>query len=45
LGGFIVDFAKGIPQKGEVVFIDNFVFKIEAATNNKIELVRMTIKQ
>ena len=43
LGGFIVDFSKEIPQKGAQITIGNFVFIIEEATNNKIELVKMTV--
>ena len=44
LGGFIVDFTKEIPQKGEKIQIENYHFIIEEATNKKIELVKMTIK-
>ena len=44
LGGFIVDFTKDIPQKGALIAIGIFHFKIEEATNKKIELVKMTIK-
>lgn len=43
LGGFIVDFSKEIPQKGQQITIENFQFVIEEATNKKIELVKMTI--
>ena len=43
LGGFIVDFSKEIPQKGDQIVIDNFHFLIEEASNTKIELVKMTI--
>jgi putative hemolysin len=43
LGGFIVDFTKEIPQKGEEIVIDKFHFIIEAATNKKIELVIMKV--
>ena len=43
LGGFIVDFSKEIPQKGEQISIGNFQFVIEEASNKKIELVKMTI--
>nr|WP_309755203.1 hemolysin family protein [Flavobacterium sp.] len=42
LGGFIVDFTKEIPQKGEVITIGSYHFIIEEATNKKIELVKMT---
>jgi CBS domain containing-hemolysin-like protein len=43
LGGFIVDFASEIPQKGEKITIGNYQFIIEEATNKKIELVKMTL--
>jgi len=43
LGGFIVDHVKEIPQKGEVIEIDNFQFLVEEASNKKIELVKMII--
>src|SRR5690606_34918756 len=43
LGGFIVDFSKEIPQKGEQITIENFQFTIEEATNKKIELVKLTL--
>ncbi|WP_293873994.1 hemolysin family protein [Flavobacterium sp.] len=43
LGGFIVDFSKEIPHKGEQISIGNFQFVIEEASNKKIELVKMTI--
>ncbi|WP_026704521.1 hemolysin family protein [Flavobacterium soli] len=43
LGGFIVDFTKEIPQKGENIQIENYHFFIEEATNKKIELVKLTI--
>ena len=45
LGGFIVDFTKEIPQKGEQITIEKFHFTIEEATNKKIELVKMTIRE
>ena len=44
LGGFIVNFTKEIPQKGDEFTIENYHFVIEEATNKKIELVKMTIK-
>ncbi len=43
LGGFIVNFSKEISQKGDQITIANFQFTIEAATNKKIELVKMTL--
>ncbi|MFB3390109.1 hemolysin family protein [Flavobacterium sp. LAR06] len=45
LGGFIVNFTKEIPQKGEEITIDHYHFVIEEATNKKIELVKMTVKE
>lgn len=44
LGGFIVDSTKEIPQKGDLIAIGIYRFVIEEATNKKIELVKMTIK-
>ena len=44
LGGFIVNHTKEIPQKGEEIVIGNYYFVIEEATNKKIELVKLTIK-
>jgi CBS domain containing-hemolysin-like protein len=45
LGGFIVDFTKDIPQIGEEIIIGNYHFLIEEATNKKIELVKLTVKE
>ncbi|GAA3763954.1 hemolysin family protein [Flavobacterium ginsengiterrae] len=45
LGGFIVNSTKEIPQKGDKIVIDRFHFKIEQASNKKIELVKLTIKE
>lgn len=45
LGGFIVDFTKEIPQKGDMINIGIYHFEIIEATNKKIELVEMTIKE
>lgn len=45
LGGFIVNSTKEIPQKGEKIVIGKYHFVIEQASNNKIELVRLTIKE
>lgn len=44
LGGFIVDSTKEFPQKEEIIIIGMYHFIIEEATNKKIELVKMTIK-
>jgi CBS domain containing-hemolysin-like protein len=45
LGGFIVDFTKEIPQKGDKIKIGSYIFDIEEASNKKIELVKMTLKE
>jgi putative hemolysin len=45
LGGFIVDFSKEIPQKGDEITIGNYHFLIEEATNKKIEIVKMTVHE
>lgn len=45
LGGFIVNHTKEIPQKGDKIVIDKFHFSIVEASNKKIELVKMTIKE
>lgn len=43
LGGFIVDFTKEIPKKGDKVSINKYHFLIKEATKKKIELVKMSI--
>lgn len=45
LGGFIVDFTKDIPQKGEKITIGDYHFSIEECSNKKIELVKMSVKE
>ena len=45
LGGFIVNFTTEIPQQGDNIVIENFHFTIVEATNTKIELVKMEIKE
>jgi putative hemolysin len=45
LGGFIVDFSKEIPQKGDQITIGNFLCTIEEASNNKIEIVKLTLNE
>jgi CBS domain containing-hemolysin-like protein len=44
LGGFIVDFTND-PVKREVIAIGTYHFIIEEATNKKIELVKLTVKE
>lgn len=44
LGGFIVSHTKEIPQKGEQLSLEGFHFVIEQASGQKIELVKMTLK-
>ena len=45
LGGYIVNFTKDIPENGDEISIDEYHFVIEEATNKKIELVKMTLKE
>ncbi len=45
LGGFIVNHTKEIPQKGDKIVIDQYHFFIKEASNKKIELVKLTIKE
>lgn len=45
LGGFIVDHTSDIPQQGDVIVIGDYHFVIEEATNKKLELVKMTLKE
>lgn len=44
LGGFIVYHTKEIPQKEDKIVIGNYHFVIKEASNKKIELVKLTIK-
>ncbi|MGZ9674842.1 hemolysin family protein [Flavobacterium sp. GNP001] len=41
LGGYLVDFVKEIPLKNTVIAIDKFQYTIVAASNKKIEIVKM----
>ncbi len=43
LGGYIVNYTKEIPLKGDQITIDKIRFTIEEATNKKIEVVKMNI--
>lgn len=45
LGGFIVDFTNEIPQIGEEITVGSYHFEIQEATNKKIELVKLTVKE
>ncbi|MFD1603626.1 hemolysin family protein [Flavobacterium artemisiae] len=45
LGGFIVYHTKEIPQKGDKIVIDKYHFVIKEASNKKIELVKLTVKE
>ena len=44
LGGFIVNYTKEIPLKGEKIKIDSLNFFIDQATNTKIEVVKLSIE-
>lgn len=41
LGGFVVHNTKEIPKAGEKIKLDNFEIVIEAASNTKIELIKL----
>lgn len=43
LGGLIVDHSEEIPQKGDILTIAGYPIQIEAASNRKIEVVRMSV--
>lgn len=43
LGGYIVNTTKEIPEKEEIIAIDNFQFEIQEATNTKIGVVKMIV--
>ncbi|OXA72110.1 hemolysin [Flavobacterium branchiophilum] len=42
LGGFIVNYTNEIPQTNDEIYIENFKFDIEEASNNKILTVKLT---
>tara|TARA_R100000306_G_scaffold12141_1_gene14132 strand:- start:10539 stop:11792 length:1254 start_codon:yes stop_codon:yes gene_type:complete len=44
LGGLIVYFTEGIPNQGEIVEIEGFLFKILGVSNTKIEMVELFLK-
>jgi CBS domain containing-hemolysin-like protein len=43
LGGFVVDFTTEIPQKGDNITMESFYITIVEATNNKIDVVKLTV--
>jgi len=43
LGGFIVNYTEGIPEKNEEIKIDQFHFTIKEVSNTKIELIELKI--
>lgn len=45
LGGFIVNHTKEIPSNEEKINVENFEIIIHSASNKKIELVRLSIKE
>ncbi|UAB82425.1 HlyC/CorC family transporter [Marixanthomonas sp. SCSIO 43207] len=45
LGGLIVHYTEGIPNQGEMVEIENFLFRILDVSNTKIEMVELFIKE
>tara|TARA_R100001369_G_scaffold92923_1_gene141513 strand:+ start:3809 stop:5062 length:1254 start_codon:yes stop_codon:yes gene_type:complete len=44
LGGLIVYFTEGIPNQGEIVETEGFLFKILEVSNTKIEMVELFLK-
>ena len=45
LGGLIVNFTEEIPELGEEVLINNYLFKIIDVSNTKINIVSLIIKK
>lgn len=43
LGGLILNHLESIPERGEVLYLEPFVIKIEEVSNSKIELVHLKI--
>ena len=43
LGGLIVYNTEEIPQKGDTVYIDDYIFTILEVSNTKIDLVKLEI--
>ena len=43
LGGLILNHLESIPEKGEVLYLEPFILKIEEVSNSKIELVYLKI--
>ena len=45
LGGYITFFHESIPEKGEEIIIDNHKFIIMAASNTKIDLIKLILSE
>lgn len=43
LGGLILNHLESIPERGEVLYLEPFVIKIEEVSNSKIELVHLKV--
>lgn len=43
LGGLILNHLESIPEKGEVLYLEPFIIKMEEVSNSKIELVHIKI--
>jgi CBS domain containing-hemolysin-like protein len=43
LAGLILHFHGSLPQKGDEILIQPFLFNVHAATNTKIDLVKLTV--
>ena len=43
LGGLILNHLESIPERGEVLYLEPFIIKIEEVSNSKIELVHLKV--
>ncbi len=45
LSGMVLNYLESIPEKGEVIFVDPYIIKVEEVSNSKIELLHIKITQ
>lgn len=45
LSGMVLNYLESIPEKGEVIFVDPYIIKVEDVSNSKIELLHIKITQ
>ncbi len=45
LGGYIISLAESIPEKGEIITNDTYIFKVDDVTENKIELITIQLRE